>query len=65
MVKTQTVTIQEPKFLKAADVAEIIGISESTAYRLIRTMNQELKKQGFLTVAGKVSKKYFEQKVCM
>ena len=47
------------KFLTASDVAEILNVSRSTAYRIIRRLNDELNKAGKITVAGKVSAKYF------
>lgn len=53
------------KFYKASDVATILDVSETTAYRIIKKLNQELKDQGKITVAGKVSKKYFEEKACI
>jgi transcriptional antiterminator len=53
----------EPKFLKAADVARILQVSETTAYRIIKKLNDELKQQGKIIVAGKISRKYFEEKV--
>lgn len=62
---SKQVIIQEPKFLCATDVASILQVSESTAYRLIRTLNQELKSKGYITVSGKISRRYFEEKVCM
>ncbi|AZK44801.1 helix-turn-helix domain-containing protein [Paenibacillus lentus] len=59
----ETVQSVERKFLKAADVAQILQVSETTAYRIIRKLNDELKKQGKIIVAGKISRKYFEEKV--
>lgn len=47
------------KFLTASDVAEILNVSRSTAYRIIRKMNDELNKAGKITVAGKISARYF------
>ena len=47
------------KYLTAMDVAELLGVSRSTAYRIIKRLNNELEKNGKLTVAGKVSAKYF------
>lgn len=49
----------EKKFLTAADVAEILNVSRSTAYRIIRKLNDELNKAGKITVAGKISARYF------
>jgi predicted DNA-binding transcriptional regulator AlpA len=53
----------EPKFVSAHEVAEVLGVSESTGYRLIREMNNELKKQGKITISGKISRRYFEEKI--
>ena len=47
------------RYLTATDVAELLGVSRSTAYRIIKRLNSELEKAGKLTVAGKVSAKYF------
>lgn len=46
------------QFLTADQVAEAIGVSRSTAYRIIKRLNQELENKGYITVSGKVSKKY-------
>lgn len=53
----------ETKFVNAREVADVLGVSESTGYRLIREMNHELKNQGKITIAGKISRRYFEEKV--
>ncbi|MEA5039520.1 hypothetical protein SDC9_165602 [bioreactor metagenome] len=50
------------QFITATEVAEIMGISRSKSYQLVREMNKELKKQGYLTVAGKCPAQYFKQK---
>lgn len=57
--------VQEQKFLTADDVAAMMNISKSTAYRVIKQCNDELHKQGFLTIHGKISKRFFEEKVYM
>ncbi len=53
----------EKKFLTAKEVANIIRTSETTAYRLIKQMNSDLKKRGKIIVPGKISKRYFEEVV--
>ena len=50
------------QFITAAEVAEIMGISRSKAYQIVREMNRELNYQGYLTVAGKCPAQYFKQK---
>ncbi|NLD48168.1 MAG: LysR family transcriptional regulator [Clostridiaceae bacterium] len=53
----------DKKFLNAADVSEYMSISIPMAYKIIRKLNDELNAQGYLTVSGKISRQYFEQKV--
>lgn len=55
--------MEDKRFLNANDVASFMGISVPMAYKIIRRLNDELSAQGFITVAGKVSRCYFEQKV--
>ena len=43
-------------FLNASDVSEYMDISKPMAYKIIRKLNDELKAQGFITVAGKIKK---------
>lgn len=49
-------------FITAKEVAELLGISKSKAYAIIRELNEELSAKGFITVAGGVSRKFFEEK---
>ena len=49
-------------FVRAEEVAGALGISKPYAYKLVREMNEELKQKGFLTIPGRVSRNYFEEK---
>lgn len=49
-------------FVRAEEVARALGISKPYAYKLVREMNEELKQKGFLTIPGRVSRRYFEEK---
>lgn len=57
------VIVDENKFLGAEEVAKTLGVSTVTGYRIIKKLNDELKAQGYITVAGKISKRYFYEKV--
>ena len=50
-------------FLTANDVAQFMGISIPMAYKIIRQLNMDLKKQGYITISGKITRIYFEKKV--
>jgi len=49
-------------FIKVDEVAQALGVSKSYAYKIVREMNNELKRRGFLTIAGRVNKQYFEER---
>lgn len=51
-------------FLNVEEVAKELGVSKSYAYKVVKQLNQDLKKQGYLTVAGRVNAQYFHKKVC-
>lgn len=46
----------------AKDLGELLGVSESKAYALIRTMNSELQQKGFLTLRGRVPAAYVQER---
>jgi Mn-dependent DtxR family transcriptional regulator len=50
--------------MRVSDVAAELGVSKSYAYKIVRRLNIELKNMGYLTVAGRVNKKYFMEQVC-
>lgn len=45
-------------YITANELAEMLGVSVGHAYKL----NQELEKEGFLVIAGKVPRRYFEKR---
>ena len=49
-------------FLNVNDVSGYLDVSVPMAYKIIRRLNDELVSQGYITVAGRVSKAYFERK---
>jgi len=51
-------------FMRVDDVAQELGISKSYAYKIVRKLNAELKERGYLTVSGRISKKFFMEKLC-
>jgi hypothetical protein len=44
------------------DVMELLGIGETKAYEIIKKLNQELEKKGYLTVRGKVNARYLKER---
>ena len=52
----------ESTFVTAPEAAQLLHISTSHAYKVIHRLNQELKAQGFLTIAGRISRDYLLQR---
>lgn len=50
------------QFYTAQDLSELLSVSESKAYGLIRTMNEELQAQNFLIVRGRIHAAYVEKR---
>ena len=48
--------------MSAEDVAKELGVSKGKAYKLIRDLNQELVKNGFIVISGKLPRAYWEKK---
>jgi len=49
--------------LTAADVAEDLCCSKQKAYKVIHACNEELKEKGYITVAGKIPRAFWETKM--
>lgn len=62
MQRDDNMNTNDSIYIDAETVAELLSISKGFSYKLIRQMNCELKNKGFITVAGKIPKKYFEEK---
>ena len=48
----------DEQFLTVTEVAGLLHISKSHAYKVIHRLNQELKAQGVLIIAGRISRNY-------
>lgn len=49
-------------FMTAQEVSDVAGIGISKAYAIIRRLNEEQAKQGYLTINGRVNRRYFYEK---
>ena len=56
--------MENQSFMRVEEVAQELGISKSYAYKIVRRLNEELKKKGYLTISGRVNREYFKEKVC-
>ena len=49
-------------FVSASELAEVLGVSRAQSYKIIQKLNKQLEKDGFMTLTGKVSRRYFEER---
>ena len=52
----------EKYMMDANDVAEELGVSRSKAYKILRELNESLRKEGYIVIAGKIPRPYWETK---
>ena len=58
----------ERSYYDVNEVMEMLGVKEDKAYKIMRAIKQELVKDGKLIAdypAGKVPKKYFDERCCI
>lgn len=53
----------ENKFIRVDEVAKELDVSRPYAYKIIRQLNDELKAKGFITIAGRVNRQYFNERL--
>lgn len=54
--------VQISTFYRVDDIKKLLDISTSKAYKIIQQLNKELKEKGYVTIAGRVPIKYFNEK---
>lgn len=50
-------------FIKADELAKELDISQGLAYKMIAQWNEELRAKGYTTVGGRVSRRYYQEKI--
>lgn len=53
--------MQECLYYTAMDVKEMLGVSRGKAYQLVKKLNEELDEKGFIVIAGRIPKKFFDE----
>lgn len=50
-------------FISEPEVEQITGLRETSCYKLIRKLNAELEAKGYFTLPGRVSRRYFLERL--
>ncbi len=54
--------MNQTTFITVAEIKQLLDISESKAYRIVRTLNDELSEKGFMVISGRISRQYFNER---
>lgn len=49
-------------FCNVNDVMEMTGVSRAYAYRIIRSLNDELVRRGYMVISGKIPRAYLMER---
>ena len=63
MAETVRKETEPSRYVRVEEVMELCDCSESHAYRIMRQLNEELGKRGFVTTAGRISRKYLKERL--
>lgn len=50
-------------FMRVDEVAKVLDVSESYAYRIMKQLNKELAEKNKIVVSGRVNRKYFYERI--
>lgn len=59
---TESTTARSVDYIQVDEVMTRMRVSQSKAYGIMKGLNKELKEKGYLTVAGRVPRRYFEER---
>lgn len=59
----QTSTMPTIQYMTAADIMVCVGVGRSKAYEIIKSLNDELERDGFLTFPGKVPERKLRERL--
>lgn len=55
--------MNEELFVRADEVAKELGVSKPFAYKLMQKLNAELAQKNYITISGRVSRRYFRERI--
>lgn len=53
--------MRESLYYTALEIADLLGISRGHAYKIVKQLNTELANKGYITIAGRIPKKFFAE----
>ena len=50
-------------FMRVDEVAKVLDVSESYAYKIMKQLNKEITEKNKIVVSGRVNRKYFYERI--
>lgn len=50
-------------FMRVDEVAKVLDVSESYAYKIMKQLNKELAENNKIVISGRVNRKYFYERI--
>ncbi len=51
------------RFMKVGEIVEILGCSQSKAYKIMKKLNDELEAKNKIIISGRVPRRYFMERL--
>lgn len=62
LINKEDIYLKNDLFVTVREVVQDLGVSKPLVYKLVRQMNEEMEAKGFIKIARRVSRKYYEEK---
>lgn len=53
---------EKSRFMRAEDIEKELFVGRTTAYKIIKELNAQLEKKGFMIQAGRVPRQFFSER---
>lgn len=60
--KKEGMPLTNNTFMRVEEVAEVLGVSVSYAYKIIQKLNAEMRTMNYFTISGRINRKYFMER---
>ena len=60
--KKEGMPLTNDTFMRVEEVAQVLGVSVSYAYKIIQKLNAEMKEMDYLTISGRINRNYFMER---
>lgn len=60
--KKEGTPLTDNTFMRVEEVAQVLGVSVSYAYKIIQKLNAEMKEMDYLTISGRINRNYFMER---